>query len=511
MFEPVVVERRALRPADVLVEIAYSGICHSDIHHAQDDFGRTRYPLVPGHEIAGTVSAVGSGVRGFSVGDRVAIGCIIDSCRTCDACLAGNEQFCVEGYVVTAASVDRDGNPTQGGYSDRIVVDERFLLQVPDGMALDRTAPLLCAGVTTYSALVHWGARQGSRVAVVGFGGLGHIAVQMSRALGATTTVLDVSDDKRPDALRLGADSYVTVRSPQDLDPLAKSFDLVLCTVPAAIDVDAHLRTLRPDGTLVFIGIPNKPVSVSVMTLIAGRRAIAGTLIGGIAQTQEMLRFCAAHGIGAEVEVIDADRIDEAYRRVLSGDVRRACVGLMSENTFGRRVIVGVDDHGRSTVVRDEPSAALVARPSGAVSVEIWRQEAVPARPGDDGTRETFAPMPPPSGASFRLFSLPGGTPAETPQDAERVAAAFGGPDNVTVSEDGVLLHRTDSLYVITVVSGRAYLILGTGETLIGAGDSFVLPGAMHTFRNPFPEAAVMVTAVFAYTAAGSGQAGLNG
>jgi alcohol dehydrogenase (NADP+) len=321
-FTHHLVERRELRPRDVLIDIAYSGVCHSDIHHARNDFGRTRYPLVPGHEIAGTVAAVGSEVARFAVGDPVAVGCIIDSCRTCESCRVGEEQYCVEGYVVTAAGMDRDGEPTQGGYSDRIVVDEAFVLRIPDGMALPATAPLLCAGVTIYSALKHWRAGPGKSVAVLGFGGLGHIAVQMSRALGCRTTVLDLAEDKRDDATRLGADEYVATAHGFSAEPYLKAFDLIVCTIPAAIDVDAHLQMLRRDGTLVFIGIPDKPVTVSVMNLISGRRAVAGSLIGGMADTQEMLDFCGEHGIGAVVEVIDADGIDRAYERVLAGDVR---------------------------------------------------------------------------------------------------------------------------------------------------------------------------------------------
>jgi len=321
-FEAFAIERRDLRPHDVLVDIAYSGICHSDIHHVHNDFGTSVYPLVPGHEIAGTVSAVGADVTRFAVGDRVGVGCMIGSCRSCEACLAGMEQYCVQGDVKTANGIDRDGRPTQGGYSEKIVVDQDFVVRIPDAIELDRAAPLLCAGVTLYSPLRHWGAGPGKRVAIIGFGGLGHIGVQISRALGAHTTVLDLSLDKKDDGLRLGADEYRATTDPDAFKELAQSFDLIICTVPANIDYDAYLGMLGRDGTLVLIGVPSKPLSVAPFSIIFNRRSIAGSLIGGIPETQEMLDFCGEHGIGAEVEVIDADHIDQAYERVLAGDVR---------------------------------------------------------------------------------------------------------------------------------------------------------------------------------------------
>src|SRR5271165_7289724 len=321
-FEPMAIERRDLRPHDVLIDIAYSGICHSDIHHVHNDFGSTIYPLVPGHEIAGVVEAVGSEVTKFSVGDRAAVGCMVDSCRECENCLAGYEQFCREGDTKTANAIGRDGQPTLGGYSEKIVVDDSFVVRVPDAIPLEKAAPLLCAGVTLYSSLRHWQAGPAKRVAIIGFGGLGHIGVQISRALGAHTTVLDLSLDKRDDGLRLGADEYLTTSDPGMFDRLATSFDIILNTVPVNLDLDAYMRLLRRDGTLVIIGIPQRPLSVNAFSLLFNRRSIAGTLIGGIAETQEMLDFCGAHGIGAEVEIVDADHIDEAYERVLAGNVR---------------------------------------------------------------------------------------------------------------------------------------------------------------------------------------------
>jgi uncharacterized zinc-type alcohol dehydrogenase-like protein len=321
-FEATTIERRDPGPCDVLIDIAYTGICHSDIHHVRNEFGATKYPLVPGHEIAGIVGAVGSQVTRFAVGDRAAVGCMVDSCRTCDNCLAGFEQFCREGDVKTANSIDRDGRVTQGGYSEKIVVDEAFVMRIPESLPLDQAAPLMCAGITSYSPLRHWNAGPGKRVAVLGFGGLGHIAVQISRALGAHTTVLDLSLDKRDDGLRFGADDYRATTEASTYRDLAGSFDLIVSTVPPHVDLDAYLRLLAMDGILINIGVGDKPMTISPFSLLHNRRSIAGSLIGGIPETQEMIDFCADHGIGAQVEVIDADQIDEAYERVVAGDVR---------------------------------------------------------------------------------------------------------------------------------------------------------------------------------------------
>lgn len=320
-FTATKIARRDPGPHDVLIDIAYAGICHSDVEHAHSLRGKTIYPLVPGHEIAGIVSAVGSEVTRFKVGDRAGVGNMVDSCRECEDCHAGLEQYCA-GRVLTYGSIGRDGQRTYGGYSEKIVVDERFAVRIPASMALQNAAPLFCAGITLYSPLRHWKAGPGKRVAIVGFGGLGHVGVQISKALGAHTTMLDLSPAKRDDALRLGADEYRNASDAATFADLANSFDLIISTVPANVDVDAYLGLLARDGTLVNLSIPQKPLSISAASLLANRRSIAGTRSGGLPETQEMIDFCAEHGIGAEVEVIDADQIDEAYERLLAGDVR---------------------------------------------------------------------------------------------------------------------------------------------------------------------------------------------
>jgi uncharacterized zinc-type alcohol dehydrogenase-like protein len=321
-FKATKIDRRDVGPTDVLIDIAYSGVCHTDVSRARSEFGTTMYPLVPGHEIAGIVSAVGSQTTKFRVGDRVGVGCMVDSCRTCDYCLAGLEPYCRKDHVRTYNSIGRDGQPTLGGYSQKIVVDEGYVVRIPDELPLDAAAPLLCAGITLYSPLRHWNAGPGKRVAVVGFGGLGHVGVSISRALGAHTTVLDLVEDKRADAMRRGADDYRLVTDPTTFTDLASSFDLIVSTVPANIDYDAFLKMLDMDGTLVNLGVPKKPISFDVFSLFYNRRSIAGTLVGGIPETQEMLNFCAEHGIVSEVEIIGADDIDAAYDRVAIGDVR---------------------------------------------------------------------------------------------------------------------------------------------------------------------------------------------
>lgn len=323
-FLPTTIQRRDPGPRDVLIDIAYAGICHSDVEHARKlrAGGKTMYPLVPGHEIAGIVSAVGSEVTKFTVGDRAGVGNMVDACRVCVNCRAGLEQYCSGKRVLTYNSLDRDGQPTQGGYSQKIVVDEAFVVKIPESLPLQNAAPLFCAGITLYSPLRHWRAGPGKRVAIVGFGGLGHVGVQISKALGAHTTVLDLSPAKREDALRLGADAYHVASDVALFTELANSFDLIISTVPANVDLDAYLGLLALDGTLVSLSIPTKPLSLSAASLLANRRSLAGTLSGGLAETQEMIDFCAQHGIGAQVEVIDADQIDAAYERLLAGDVR---------------------------------------------------------------------------------------------------------------------------------------------------------------------------------------------
>jgi uncharacterized zinc-type alcohol dehydrogenase-like protein len=321
-FQATRIARRAPGPHDVLIDIAYAGICHSDVEHARSLRGATRYPLVPGHEIAGTVAAIGAAVTRFAPGDRVGIGNMVDSCRHCANCLAGLEQYCTGGRVLTYGAVGRDGLPTHGGYSEKIVVDERFVLRIPEAIPLPNAAPLFCAGITLYAPLRHWKAGPGRRLGIIGFGGLGHVGVQIARALGAPTTVFELSPAKQADALRLGADAFRLSTDPATFTELAGCFDLLISTVPAALDLEAWLGLLARDGTLVWLSIPGQPLSLPPAALLANRRSIAGTRSGGLAETQEMIDFCAAHGIRAEVEVIAADRIDEAHERLLAGDVR---------------------------------------------------------------------------------------------------------------------------------------------------------------------------------------------
>lgn len=321
-LEPTTIERRDLGPNDVSIDIAFAGICHSDIHTARDEWGGTRFPVVPGHEIAGTVAAVGDAVTRYAVGDRVGVGCFVDSCRECEPCRLGEEQYCERGNVGTYNAVGRDGTPTHGGYSTSIVVDENYVLRIPDGIALDEAAPLLCAGITLYSPLRHWGAGPGKKVAIVGLGGLGHVGVKIAHALGAEVTVLSQSLKKMEDGLRLGADHYHATSDPQTFRELRNTFDLILNTVSANLPIGKYLGMLALDGTLVELGLPEHPIEVPAGALIGKRRSFAGSMIGGIAQTQEMLDFCAEHGIGAEIEVISADRINEAYDRVVASDVR---------------------------------------------------------------------------------------------------------------------------------------------------------------------------------------------
>jgi uncharacterized zinc-type alcohol dehydrogenase-like protein len=319
---PTTIDRRDVGPDDVLIEIQYAGICHSDIHTVNGDWGPQSFPVVPGHEIVGVVAEVGAEVTTHRIGDRVGVGCMVNSCGECANCRNGDEQYCLEGMVPTYAGTDRDGSTTQGGYSTHVVVDADFVLRVPDGIDPAAAAPLLCAGITTYSPLRRWGAGPGKQVAVVGLGGLGHMAVKLAHAMGAEVTVLSQSLKKQEDGLRLGADHYSATSDPDTFTQLAGRFDLVVNTVSAPIDVDAYLSLLGVDGALVNVGAPAEPLSLNVMSLIGGRRTYAGSMIGGIAETQEMLDFCAEHGIGAEVEVIAADQVNEAYERVLASDVR---------------------------------------------------------------------------------------------------------------------------------------------------------------------------------------------
>jgi uncharacterized zinc-type alcohol dehydrogenase-like protein len=319
---PTTIARREVGPNDVLIQVQYAGICHSDIHTVNGDWGPQPFPVVPGHEIVGLVIDAGATVTRHKIGDRVGVGCMVNSCRECINCRNGDEQYCLNGMVPTYAGTDRDGTTTQGGYSTHVVVDADYVLTVPEGIDAAEAAPLLCAGITTYAPLRHWGAGPGKKVAVVGLGGLGHMAVKIAHALGAEVTVLSQSLKKQEDGLRLGADAYYATSDPDTFEQLAGRFDLIVNTVSASIDLDAYLGLLAVDGTLVNVGAPAEPLGLNVFSLIGGRRSFAGSMIGGIALTQEMLDFCAEHGIGAEVEVIDADRVNEAYERVLASDVR---------------------------------------------------------------------------------------------------------------------------------------------------------------------------------------------
>ncbi|KJS56522.1 alcohol dehydrogenase [Streptomyces rubellomurinus subsp. indigoferus] len=318
------VRRRALGEHDIVIDIKYTGICHTDLHQVAEDWGAGTFPMVPGHEIAGVVGEVGPGVTRWQVGDRVGVGCFVDSCRTCDNCRAGLQQYCTGegGTVFTYNNTGRDGLPTYGGYSAELVVDEAYALRIPDSLPLDAAAPLLCAGITLYSPLAHWGAGPGTKVAVVGLGGLGHLGVKLAHAMGAEVTVLSQSLRKREDGLRFGADDYRATSDPATFTELAGAFDLIVNTVSADLDLTAYLGLLRVDGTLVQLGAPAEPVRLNAGALLSARRSLAGSQIGGLPQTQEMLDFCGEHGITADIELIRAEQINEAFRRLEEGDVR---------------------------------------------------------------------------------------------------------------------------------------------------------------------------------------------
>ena len=324
--EPLVkttVERRDVGPKDVLIDIAYSGICHSDIHTVRGDWGPIQYPQVVGHEIVGTVSQVGAEVTKHAVGDRVGVGCMVNSCRECEYCQRGDEQYCAKGNIQTYNGIDPvDGTITQGGYAQAIVVTEDFVLRVPEDLPFEQVAPLLCAGITLYSPLRHWQAGPGTKVAIVGMGGLGHMGVKIAAALGAEVTVLSQTTSKQDDSLRFGATAHHATKDRETFKRLASSFDLVINTVSAKIHVGAHLGLLRVDGTMINVGAPAEPLQVPAFALIPARRSWAGSAIGGIRETQEMLDFCAEHGILPETELINADDINDAYERVLTSDVR---------------------------------------------------------------------------------------------------------------------------------------------------------------------------------------------
>ena len=321
-LEPFAFQRREPGPRDVAIDILYCGICHSDIHQARDEWGNSIYPMVPGHEIVGRVVQVGADVTRFRVGDIAGVGCFVDSCRQCASCRQGLEQYCDGHLVATYNSRDHAGNPTFGGYSSSIVVDENYTLRIPPGMAPDGAAPLLCAGITTYSPLRHWKIGPGSRVAVVGLGGLGHVGVKIAAAMGAIVTVLSTSPEKEPDARRLGAHAFLLTSDRDALTRAARSFDFILDTVSATHDLTMYLRLLALDGAMVLVGIPTEPASVPAYALMLRRSSLAGSSIGGIRETQDMLDFCANHGITADIELIPIQQVNEAYERTISGDVR---------------------------------------------------------------------------------------------------------------------------------------------------------------------------------------------
>ena len=320
---PHAITRREPLPTDVEIDILFCGVCHTDVHFARNEWGGTVYPVVPGHEILGRVSRVGSKVTKFKVGDLAAVGCLVDSCRTCNHCQRGLEQFCMGGSVFTYNGQDKHlGGMTYGGYSERVVVDEAFTLKVPANLDPAAAAPLLCAGITTWSPLAHWKAGPGKKVGIVGLGGLGHMGVKFSRAMGATTVVFTTSPGKAADAKRLGADDVIVSTDKDAMARHAGSFDLIIDTVSADHDVNGLLAMVKLDGTLVMVGVPPAPQGVSVFSLLMPRRHLAGSLIGGIAETQAMLDFCGTHAIACDVEVIDIARINEAFDRMVKGDVR---------------------------------------------------------------------------------------------------------------------------------------------------------------------------------------------
>lgn len=316
-------DRRDPRPDDVVIDILYCGVCHSDLHTVRNDWGGTNYPIVPGHEIIGRVTEVGGAVTKFKPGDHVGVGCLVDSCQECDACKQGHEQYCGS-FVGTYGGIDRhDHKPTMGGYSEKIVVSDKFVLRIPDGLDLKSAAPLLCAGITTWSPLRHWNVQKGSKVAVVGLGGLGHMAIKLAKGLGAEVSLFTRSPGKEDDARRLGADAVVLSTNADQMKAVAGTFDLIIDTVPYVHDLNPYLPTLAVNGTHVLVGYlgPLEP-ALNTVIMVMQRKAVAGSLIGGIAETQEMLDFCGAHGITSDIEMIKIQDINAAYQRMLKSDVK---------------------------------------------------------------------------------------------------------------------------------------------------------------------------------------------
>lgn len=322
LLQPFSFERRDVGPHDVLIKISHCGICHSDIHQARNEWGGAIFPMVPGHEMIGTVTQMGTSASRFHVGDMVGVGCFVDSCRQCAACREGQEQYCESGMILTYSGRDKDGHVTQGGYSHQIVVDEQYVLRIPPTLSPAGAAPLLCAGITTYSPLRHWGVGKYHKLAVVGLGGLGHMAVKLAKALGTEVTIFSTSEGKRKDAERLGAADFAVTSIPKTFERFERRFDFILDTVSAPHDYNAYVNLLKTDGTMILVGAPDKPTPLEPFPLIMHRRSIAGSVIGGIKETQEMLDFCADHGIESDVEVIPIQRVNEAYERVIKCDVR---------------------------------------------------------------------------------------------------------------------------------------------------------------------------------------------
>jgi uncharacterized zinc-type alcohol dehydrogenase-like protein len=320
---PFEFEHRELGARDILIEILYCGVCHSDVHQARGDWGAKIFPMVPGHEIVGYVSRVGREVTRYKVGDSVGVGCMVDSCRQCASCHENLEQFCVEGFTATYNGLERErGTPTRGGYANYIVVGEDFVLRIPPKADLASTAPLLCAGITTYSPMRHWNVGPGQKVAVIGLGGLGHMAVKIAAAFGAEVTLFTRSNAKHDDALRLGASKVVISTDDAAMAAQKNQFDFILDTVAAPHDINAHLQTLKRDGVMVMVGIPADSTPLYSRSLIGGRRILAGSMIGGVAETQEMLDFCAKHNISSDIELINIQDINEAYERMDKADVK---------------------------------------------------------------------------------------------------------------------------------------------------------------------------------------------
>lgn len=322
-LEPYNFERRDPGPHDVLIDILYCGVCHTDIHFINNDWGFSLYPMVPGHEIVGRVAAVGAHVKKFKPGDMAGVGCLVDSCRECDYCNEGLEQFCQGGNVFTYSGYEKDGKTvTQGGYSNKIVVEERFVLKVSEKLSPAHAAPLLCAGITTYSPLRHWKVGKGHKIGIIGLGGLGHMAIKFAASFGAEVTVLSTSPNKKEDALKLGAHNFVVTKDEEQVKSVANTFDFILDTLSASHDYNMYVGMMKVDGTLICVGLPPEPITVPAFNLVFARKCVAGSLIGGLPETQEMLDYCAEHNIVSDIEVIPIQKIQEAYERMLKSDIK---------------------------------------------------------------------------------------------------------------------------------------------------------------------------------------------